>query len=157
MMQIYFLRHADAEDMRTSDFARVLTPKGLAQSEKVGKFCIRNGLLPEVILSSPVVRADQTARIVAKALGDVEVVVESWLACGMAPDYCLEELKTFAKWHSVMLVGHEPDFSTTIAAMIGLRNADAVLIRKASLTVVELDGFRAGAGRLQFSVPVRLM
>jgi len=156
-MLIYFLRHADAEDMRTSDFARVLTPKGREQSEKVGKFCARNGLAPEVILSSPVVRADQTAKIVAKALGDAAVVTESWLACGMTPDVCLDELKGFAKCNGVMLVGHEPDFSGAVSALIGLRDSDSMNIRKASLTAVDLDGFNAGAGRLQFSVPARLM
>ena len=57
----------------------------------------------------------------------------------------------------MLLVGHEPDFSDTIAALLGLADPDALNIRKASLTGIELSGFTAGAGRLQLLVPVRLM
>ena len=53
-MLLYFLRHAEAEDEVTSDFDRKLTPKGLEQADKAGKFCVRFGLIPDVILSSPV-------------------------------------------------------------------------------------------------------
>ena len=45
-MTIYFLRHAEAEDLAESDFDRKLTPKGLQQAAKVGKFCAGHGLEP---------------------------------------------------------------------------------------------------------------
>jgi phosphohistidine phosphatase len=156
-MLLTFLRHAEAEPAVTADFGRRLTTKGLEQAEKVGKFCVRAGLVPDVILSSPVVRAEQTARIVAERLGDPEFLVEPWLACGMAPETCLESLAGFAKFDHVMLVGHEPDFGEAIAACLGLPNPGALHVRKASLTAVEMPRLRAGAGRLEFSVAVRLM
>lgn len=155
-MLIYFLRHAEAEDAVTSDFDRKLTAKGLGQADKVGKFCVRFGLVPDVILSSPVVRAEQTARAVAAHMGDREVIVEKWISCGMSPDDCLSELAAFQKWESVMLVGHEPDFSGTIAACVGLPDSTSLHIRKASLTAVDMPRLREGAGRLEFCVPVRL-
>ncbi|MFZ4681242.1 MAG: phosphohistidine phosphatase SixA [Terrimicrobiaceae bacterium] len=156
-MIVYFLRHADAEPDAGNDFDRKLTPKGLEQAAKVGKFLVRNGLLPEAIVSSPVVRARQTAEAVEKKLGQASVVIGSWLACGMTPETCLTELSVHAGTNSLLLVGHEPDFSDTIAALLGLANPDALNIRKASLTGIELSGFAAGAGRLQLLVPVRLM
>ena len=156
-MLLYFLRHAEAEDEVTSDFDRRLTPKGLDQADKVGKFCVRFGLVPDVILSSPVVRAEQTARIVSRRLDDRTVIIEKWLACGMSPDMCLEALAAFVKFKHVMLVGHEPDFSAAISACIGLPDPDRVIVRKASLTVVDLPRLRAGTGRLEFSIPVRIM
>jgi phosphohistidine phosphatase SixA len=55
------------------------------------------------------------------------------------------------------LVGHEPDFSETISAMLGLKDAAALKVRKASLTGVELLDFRAERGQLHFLVPARLM
>lgn len=61
-MTIGFLRHAEAEDGHGSDFGRKLTPKGLEQAAKAGKFFQRNGLLPDLIVTSPVVRARQTPR-----------------------------------------------------------------------------------------------
>jgi len=152
-MMLYFLRHAEAEPDYAHDFNRKLTPKGVEQAEKVGKFCARNGLIPELILSSPVIRAKQTANGVTKKMGDVEIVECPWIACGMTPATLIEEIAAFAKFSSLFLVGHEPDFSESIACLTG----GAVNVRKASLTLVDLSGLRAGAGELQFSVPVRLM
>ena len=67
------------------------------------------------------------------------------------------ELKACQEKASVLLVGHEPDFSETIAAMLGLGDAAAIKLRKASLTGVELTDFQAGQGQLHFLVPARLM
>jgi phosphohistidine phosphatase len=156
-MVAYFLRHADAEPRITSDHERKLTPKGLEQSEKVGRFMVRCGLLPEIILTSPVVRARQTARIVAEKLGDAEVSEVDWLACGMSAETCLMELKARQGTASVLLVGHEPDFSETIATMLGVSDAGAIKVRKAALTGIELLDFRAGQGQLHFLVPTKLM
>ena len=156
-MIVYFLRHAEADPDARIDFDRKLTPKGLEQAAKAGKFLVRNGLLPEAIVSSPVVRARQTAEVVEKKLGQASVVIGPWLACGMTPERCLSELSVHAGTNSVLLVGHEPDFSDTIAALLGLANPDSLNIRKASLTGIELSGFAAGAGRLQLLVPARLM
>ncbi len=153
-MLLYFLRHAEAEDEVTTDFARQLTPKGLEQADKVGKFCVKFGLIPDIVVSSPLVRAEQTATAVSKRLDGRELVIERWLACGMSPDACLEGLAAYAKFDHVMLVGHEPDFSEAISALSG---GSAFNIRKASLSAVDLPRLRAGAGRVEFSVPVRLM
>ena len=155
-MTIGFLRHAEAESASKSDFDRKLTPKGLDQAERVGKFCLRNGLLPDLLITSPVVRARQTAGIFAKLTG-CDLVEENWLACGMSPQNCLKEMGAFLHKDFVLLVGHEPDFSRAIAHLIGLPDSSALNIRKASLTAVEVADFHAGDGRLQFSVPVRLM
>ncbi len=116
-----------------------------------------SGLTPDVILSSPLVRAEQTARCVAKRLGGAEVVVERWIASGMGAEDFFEGIAGYAKLTSVFLVGHEPDFSETISAALGVTNSTAIQVRKASLTTVDFYSLRPGAGRLQFSIPVRLM
>lgn len=156
-MLLSFLRHAEAEDEAPADFERRLTEKGFAQADKVGRFFARCGWTPDVILSSPVVRAEQTARAVAAHLGEPEIFVERWLSCGMSPAACLEELGAWREWESVMLVGHEPDFGEAIAACIGLENPGGLHIRKASMTAVRMPRLRAGAGRLEFCVPARLI
>lgn len=152
-MLLYFLRHAEAEDGNV-DFDRRLTPKGLEQADKVGAFCRSFGLKPDVLLTSPVIRARQTADAVGKAL-KVPVEVADWMACGMT-------FPTFVSGMAdqrgeVMLVGHEPDFSEVVACLLGLPNPDALKIRKASLTAVDAAVVGPGAGQLQFSVPARLM
>jgi phosphohistidine phosphatase len=156
-MIVYFLRHADAEPDAARDFDRKLTPKGLEQAEKAGKFLVRYGLIPSLILASPVIRARQTAKIVSQRLGDAELVESRWLACGMSPESCLRELAVYEHQESLMLVGHEPDFSETIAALVGLPDPNGLNIRKASLTAIDLPTLAPGAGQLQFIVPSRLM
>lgn len=156
-MVVYFLRHAEAEPDFARDFDRQLTVKGLEQAEKVGKFLVRFGLIPDVIISSPVVRALQTAKIVAQRLGNAKIVDGPWLACGMSPGTCLHELAAYEDKASVLLVGHEPDFGEAIARMVGLHDASGIKVRKASLTAVDLPRIAQGNGELQFSVPARLM
>jgi phosphohistidine phosphatase len=156
-MVAYFLRHADAEQRASSDSERKLTPKGLEQAEKAGKFLIRCGLVPDIILTSPLTRARQTAKIVAEKLGDAEMKEVDWLGSGMKAETCLMELKALQTTTSILLVGHEPDFSEAIASMLGLGSADAIKLRKASVTAVELQDFQPGTGQLHFLVPARLM
>jgi phosphohistidine phosphatase len=155
-MTIYFLRHAEAEDLVNSDFDRKLTPRGLEQAAKVGKFCASQGLTPSVILSSPVTRARQTAEIVAKALG-LEITLESWLACGMESTTLLARLAPHTGCHSVLIVGHEPDFSTCIGDLLGTNEPCAILVKKASLTAIEVAWLEPAGGQLEFSIPCRLM
>lgn len=156
-MVVYFLRHAEAESGTGSDAKRKLTTKGLEQAEKVGRFLVTYGLLPEAILTSPLVRAKQTAKLVAKKLGRVGMIEAPWLACGMSPDTCLEGLRPYAELGSLVLVGHEPDFSRTIAAFLGEIPPGAIHVRKASLTAIDLRELKPGGGCLQFLIPSRLM
>ena len=155
-MTIGFLRHAEAEDVAGSDFERRLTPKGLEQSAKVGKFCLRNGFVPDLIITSPVVRARQTAEIVASAT-ECELIEGSWLACGMEAADCFNGIRALPQKDFVLLVGHEPDFSEVIGCLIGLIDPSCLKIRKASLTVVEIAVPDQGCGQLQFLIPARLM
>lgn len=151
-----FLRHAEAEDRAKADFDRRLTSKGFEQAVRVGKFLARCRLIPDLILTSPVVRARQTAEIVASSLG-VEIIEAPWLACGMEPEDCLKELKARVGKEHLLLVGHEPDFSHAIGYFLGLTDPSVLKIRKASLTAVELADFQPSCGLLHFSIPVRLM
>ena len=155
-MTIGFLRHAEAEDGHGPDFERRLTAKGWEQASKVGNFCLRNGLRPDVIMTSPVVRARQTAEIVAAATG-CELIKADWLACGMEPADLLKALATCSHKNFVLLVGHEPDFSEAIGCLIGLIDPSCLKIRKASLAIVDIAATNQGCGQLQFLIPARLM
>ncbi len=156
-MKVFFLRHAEAEDAAASDFERRLTPAGQKQARRVGTFCLRNDYVPEVILTSPLVRAEQTAQIVAQVLPGCEMVTERWLASGMGADDFFEGIGAYKQHSSVMVVGHEPDFSETISAALGSTGFSVVRVRKASVTLVDFGSVRAGGGRLDWSLPVRLM
>ena len=157
-MLLCLLRHAEAEVLAASDHARRLTPKGEDQAERVGKFCRKQDIAPAVILTSPVTRALQTAKIVAESLPDAELIEVPWAACGMDPETAMGEVKAFAKFPAVMLVGHQPDLGHLGAVLLGMSYVQTLHVRKALLTGIDVShGLQAGRGELQFFVPVKLM
>jgi len=156
-MLLCFLRHAEAEPVAGSDTERKLTSKGVEQAEKVGKFCLRNGLLPQIVLHSPLVRARETAASFASKAGKAVLIECPWLACGMTPEVCSDNLRDHLRQQVVFVVGHEPDFSSTISWFLGTTSSYAVHVRKASLTAIDTPSLGPGSGRLEFSLPVRLM
>lgn len=155
-MLLYLLRHADADTVAASDHSRALSEKGRDQAQKVARFCEAHGMQLSLVLSSPLLRAHETAQIVSKTLR-AEMLTAPWLACGMHPQGALEELRAYRSQSSVLLVGHEPDFSQLIAHLLGMPTNNAIHVRKASLTLLDLEVFRAGAATLQFSLPCKLM
>jgi phosphohistidine phosphatase len=155
-MFLYLLRHADAEATAESDEARVLTEKGREQARRVARFMEAHELHLSLILSSPFRRAHETAQAVADQMR-AEVLVVPWLASGMHAQTGVEELKTYRNQTSVMLVGHEPDFSQLAAHFLGLPSNTQFRVRKASLTLIDLPILRAAAGCLDFSIPCKLM
>jgi phosphohistidine phosphatase len=123
---IWFLRHGDAAD-GANDFERPLTDKGERQSRDAGATLAALGVEFDVCLTSPRVRALETARLACGALG-IEPVIEERLQGGQ---FDPEELA--AGLDNVLLVGHEPDFSDAITELTGGR----VEMKKGGLAGVE--------------------
>lgn len=152
-MQLYLLRHADAETVAPTDDQRFLSEKGMMQAARIARFCDAHEIRPSVILSSPLRRAHQTAQEVAGHL-KATVITVRWLACGARPAGTLERLDEYKTSPSVMLVGHEPDLSELVSFLINAQHG-SVHIRKGSLTLIDLRELKAGCGRLEFSIPAR--
>lgn len=155
-MQLYFLRHADAATLAETDDERPISAKGVEQAKKVARFCEARGVTGIRILTSPLLRARQTAEIVAKHLG-AKMQEVPWLACGMRPQEALDRLREIPRKEAVMLVGHEPDFSGLVSHLLAVPDAEHIEIRKASLTLLNVDALEPGGARLDFLVPCRLM
>ncbi len=164
-MQLFLLRHAEAEPDAVSDAKRALTAKGAKQAETIGKFCLEHGFVPEMILSSPLTRAVETARLVARELNLSKFVqVEEFLRAGMTTERALSGLRESlvgltkreksSEGASIMLVGHEPDFSDFAGVLIGGRS-ESVHFRKATLMGITLPELKPGAGTIEFLLPVR--
>lgn len=154
-MQLYLLRHADAETVAETDDQRFLSEKGMMQAARIARFCGAHEIKPSVFLSSPLRRAHQTAVEVAGHL-KAEVITARWLACGARPEDTVERLDEYKTFPSVMLVGHEPDLSSLVCYLINAQHG-AIHIRKGSLTLIDLPQLKAGAGRLEFSIPAKLL
>jgi phosphohistidine phosphatase len=113
---IWLLRHGDAEDGEGKpDSERDLTEKGERQSRAAGAALKRLGVELDVCLTSPKVRARRTAELACAALG-APIEQDARLAGG---DF--DPLEVAAGRGEVMLVGHEPDFSSAIALVTGSR------------------------------------
>ena len=113
---IWILRHADAEAGEGKpDADRELTEKGKRQSRDAGRAMKALGVELDVCLTSPRVRARETAEIACKEIG-VKVEVDDRLAGG---DF--DPLELAAGRGEVMLVGHEPDCSQAVALVTGSR------------------------------------
>jgi phosphohistidine phosphatase len=152
-MELMLIRHAKAEDHGhpMGDGARALTEKGRMQSAKVGAFLEENGWVPDLILTSPLVRARETAEIVAETSGADAPVLQEWLACGMAPEEALQELAAYdTTCRRVAIVGHEPDFSSLIGHIMGSRHS-WVRVKKASVILLRIDPPRPG-GVMEFNI-----
>lgn len=146
-MRLYFLRHGIAEEREPGrpDSARKLTPAGIAEMERVGAGLKALGLEFDAILTSPLVRARETAEIAAGAL-KLNVLEEPRLASGAGFGDLQEALESQPERARLLLVGHEPDFSLFVEALTGGR----VRMKKASVALVEARKVEPGIGELRW-------
>jgi phosphohistidine phosphatase len=124
---IYLLRHGDAERGDGDDTARRLTEKGERQSEIAGRALAALGIEIESCLTSPKVRAADTARLACQALA-VEPEVATELSGGG-----FDSTGLAAGRGETILVGHEPSFSDEIARLTGAK----AKLRKGGLAIVD--------------------
>lgn len=148
-MRLYLLRHGEADwpNWEGEDDDRPLTKAGRKEMHKVGEFLARLKAKVDVVLTSPLPRASQTADIAAEHL-KVRVHEESLLA----PGFRATSLATIRRKYPqqvLMLVGHEPDFSEVVAAVTGGK----VKFAKAGVALVELTGRK---GRLLWLFPPKV-
>ena len=124
---IWLLRHGDAED-GSPDAERPLTEKGREQSRAAGAALKALGVEIDACLTSPKLRAAETARLACEQLGDVEPQLEPKLAGG---PFDAEALA--AGLGDVLLVGHDPDFSMAVHSLTGAQ----VRMKKGGLAGVD--------------------
>jgi phosphohistidine phosphatase len=148
-MRLYFLRHgaADWPDWNKPDDERPLTKAGRRELHQVGEFLTRLKVNPDLILTSPLPRALETAEIAAEHLQS-RVREERLLAPGFGAGDVKRLLRKYPQ-QVLMLVGHEPDFSSAIAALTG----GTVKLSKAGVALVDLD---SGKGRLRWLFPPKI-
>ena len=154
-MQLWLVRHAIAEELSDevpNDFDRQLTEKGRRKFKRVAEALHAAEQTVDQILTSPLVRAVQTAEILREALRlkREAVVDEPLLSPGFEVNTLLEALKDRPPVRAIALVGHEPDFSAALSDMIGGGRID---FGKGAVACVDFsEDLRAGAGTLRWFV-----
>jgi phosphohistidine phosphatase len=150
-MKLYLVRHTTAVDSAASDAVRELTKEGRDEARVVGTALEALGVAPQALLSSPLVRARQTAEQIGAALGcGGEVILLSELENGPTTAALLRALKPHAAAHELVLVGHMPSLAEHMAEMLGARGAHGLEFGKGSVACLEFEHLRLGAGRLRW-------
>ena len=146
-MKLYLLRHgkADWPNWNKPDDDRPLTQEGKEQVAAVAKLLARLEIDPS-IFTSPLPRASQTAEIAASHLHQ-KVHVDDLLRPGFDAGKLKKLLKDFSG-KSLMVVGHEPDFTRTIFQLTGGK----IKLSKAGVALIEFDA-ASMKGELRWLVP----
>lgn len=145
-LELYVLRHADAGDPMEwagDDADRPLSKKGRRQSKRLGDLLDALGFEPDALITSPKLRALDTAKIVGRRLG-AKATVDQRLAGGVdADDVAALINDAGAEATSVVIVGHDPDFSELVSWLVG----SPIELRKGALARVDLPERELGPGR----------
>jgi phosphohistidine phosphatase len=155
MMELLLLRHGKAENFNVNgDFQRELLDKGREQARRASRILNNAGLLPEIVLTSPLVRARQTADEFCTSAKIPGPVIQSWLASGMAPESAMAELAAFRDFKRVAIVGHEPDFSILVEWILGVTGG-GVEFKKGAIACLRITP-PTRFGNLLYLIPQKL-
>ncbi len=164
-MTLLLLRHGIAVELGTPgyerDSERPLTPEGRRKTRAVARALAALGVSPDVILTSPLVRAHQTTEIVAGAmkLNKRLHICEQLASGGDAKRLIAEINQHHASAKLVMLVGHEPDLSSLTSLLLtGRADGLAIEFKKGGVCLLEVDELLAGkCATLLWLVPPKLL
>jgi phosphohistidine phosphatase len=157
----YILRHGTAEDLRPGldDARRALTTEGRARLQRAQKSWRRLVELPETILVSPLLRAQETAQYFAAAIGFTgEVTTVHDLLPGASPQAALERIRErqLSGDRAVALVGHEPHLGALLGLLLTGSERQPIPLKKGMLVGVELPSVASLVGQLLFALSQRL-
>ncbi|MFH7023908.1 MAG: phosphohistidine phosphatase SixA [Heteroscytonema crispum UTEX LB 1556] len=153
-MELYLIRHGIAEERRDSitDEERSLTKEGRQKTEKVAQRLKQLGLQFDLIATSPLVRARQTAEIlIATKLGSQleecthlapEGHIENWVADWLKP-------RKFSSQTQLALVGHEPNLSEWAENLVWGEAKAGLVLKKAGMIGIKLPEEGSPLGRSQ--------
>jgi phosphohistidine phosphatase len=136
---LYFLRHGKAEAAAAGgDEARELTERGVAALRSAAALWRRLNLRPDVVLSSPLARARQTADLFVEAVGlRTRPLIDERLRPGAGWERLGRAMADHPTARRLMFVGHEPDLSSAVALLTG---ASSVRMRTGGIACVEFYG-----------------
>jgi phosphohistidine phosphatase len=130
-MQLYLVRHADASS-GDPDELRPLSDEGREQARELGERLRDDGVAPDVVLTSPLLRARETGEALARATGSTSETDER-----LAPGATAETLREaiYGRGEHVVVVGHQPDCGHIAATLSG---EDEPRFPPAGMVVIEL-------------------
>ena len=162
-MDLYIIRHAWAAERDSSrwpnDELRPLTDEGRERFARVAKQLVRRGVAPQRIATSPLVRCQETAQLLADALPEqVEIVPLDELRPGRELEGILRWTTEQSRQHArIAWVGHSPDVAQLTAGLIG-RSDDQIRFAKGTSAHIKFDGSPTIAGgELQWLATAKIL
>lgn len=144
-MELYLLRHgiADEPGFGARDADRELTAEGRKKLRQIFKVALAAEARPTLIVSSPYVRARQTATLAAKQLEYTsEILYSNALVPHASPQEVWEEIRMYKSEARLLLASHEPLMSATAALLLNSPGL-AIDFKKGAMMRIDLDGFSA--------------
>lgn len=159
MQEIFILRHAQAEELNkvqlNGDFERVLTEEGIERTKKLSILFDKLQENPDIVLSSPYVRAKTTADFFVSSLNPrPEIKVVDFLSAGTSCKDIAKGLLPFSSYNKIVLVGHAPDLETFLAKLIG---ADKIKLKKGTIAKVGLNNSIELSGELEWLITSKIV
>jgi phosphohistidine phosphatase len=161
-MQLYIVRHGVAIDREDPscppDPERFLTDEGAEKTRQAAKGIAEIGAVPDLMLSSPYVRAVQTAEIFASALEYPKSKIQKTdlLLSGAEPLQLFRELSKNKEVSAVFLFGHAPHLDDILATAIGCKH-QITSLKKAGVALVELKRLVPPSGELLWLATPKLL
>lgn len=156
-MRLCLMRHGQAERkgaLYVQDQTRPLTPEGAAEMERVGYHLDRLGLGFDLILTSPFVRARQTADIIARCTNyHKEPELEEVLGTAIAPYMLARHLEELPQDQTVLLVGHAPVLPNLAAYLFSNDDAARLEMKTGSMVWLEVSSFATRNALLHWLCP----
>jgi phosphohistidine phosphatase len=161
-MEIYVVRHGiaiDREDPKCPpDPERYLTEEGIEKTKRVAAAVAALSATPDLLLSSPYVRATQTAEIFAAALDYPKPKIRrtDLLLPGSEPSLFFRELAKDKQTSTLFVFGHAPQLEDLIAAALGVKQ-HITSLKKAGVALIELKRVSPPNGQLLWLATPKLL
>jgi phosphohistidine phosphatase len=161
-MDLYIIRHGiavDREDPKCPpDPERYLTEDGIEKTKQVAKGLAALGVAPDLFLSSPYVRAMQTAELFAGVFGYPKQKIRrtELLLPGSEPSLLFRELAKDKQSSAVLLFGHAPQLDDLIATALGSKH-HLTALKKAGVAFLELKRISPPSAQLVWLAPPKLL
>ena len=140
IVELFILRHgkAEARAMGTNDADRALTGQGREEIKKIGRWTVTMGYTFDIIATSPLKRAMQTAEIIGQTTGQ-EHTIQAWdlLSPGGDLDALSRQISSSGGDGSVLIVGHEPMLSIVISRVISGNAMTSVILAKGAFARIK--------------------
>lgn len=162
-MEVYLLRHGIAQERDPKkypdDRLRPLTIEGTERMREVVRGMLKLGVEFDAFFDSGYTRARQTTEIVTDAyrIDSADITTSTALEPDRDPAETFSLLETQKAARRILLVGHEPHLSLTLAYLTGGRGGDAFDFKKGALARVDLSSFKPRSGMLVYLLPPKVL